>query len=99
MGYDGDYIDGLAINLENQQTRFRPDSCFFQHRAANPSFDPEVSFSIRSTRESHKLVLLTCDVAFDARFLYSYHLAAVQVQLSVNLVDGVVCVDSSLVTA
>ena len=39
------------------------------------------------------------DVTFDARFLHSFHVASVQAHVPVNLIDGVVCADSVLVTA
>ena len=49
---------------------------------------------LSNARECHKFLLFTCDVALDARLLHTYHMASVQVQFSVDLVDGVVRVDS-----
>ena len=92
----------LRVNLEDQQTgraRFRSDSCSHQHRSVYPGLDIELTSSIRATCVSHKILLLACDVTFDARFLHSYHVATVQAHVSVDLVDSVVCVDSVLVTA
>ena len=89
-----------SINLEDQQSgraRFWSDSCSHQHRSVYPGLDAELSFSICTTRVCHKSLLLTCDVTFDARFLHSYHVASVQAHVSVNLVDGAVCVESVLV--
>ena len=78
-------VDVLAINHEDQQTgRARFRSCSHQHRSVYPGLDSE---------------LFACHIPFDARFLHSYHVASVQAHVSVNLVDGAVCVDSVLVTA
>ena len=102
MGNNHCQVDALAINLEDQQTeraRFRSDSCSHQHRSVYSGLNTELTSSICATGVSHKMLLLACDVTFDARFLHSYHVASVQAHVSVDLVDSAVCVDSVLVTA
>ena len=58
---------------------------------ANPGLDSKLSCA---TRASHKLSLLARDVAFDTRFLHSYHVASVQAHVPVTLIDDAVCVHS-----
>ena len=82
-----------------ERARFRSDSCSHQHRSVHPDLDSELTSSICVTCACHKMLLLACDVTFDARFLHSYHVASMQAHVSVDLVDGAVCVDSVLVTA
>ena len=64
-----------------------------------PGLNTELTSSIRATCVGHKILLLACDVTYDARFLHSYHVETVQAHVSVDLVDSAVCVDSVLVTA
>ena len=93
------FLPSISRTRKRGEEGFRSDSCSHQHRSVSPSLDSELSFSICATCVCHKILLLACDIDFDARFLHSYHVASVQAHVSVNLVDGAVCVDSILVTA